>query len=90
MRRYLQADLSVNCASGDYQQTRTVAFMLIAVWPVGIPLMYGALLRASRKALITGVPTPLSRSVAFLADDCEPIANSTPAPQCDDNRLRSY
>jgi hypothetical protein len=44
--------------------------MFLAVWPVGIPLLYAALLWASREAIISGVPTPLSRATSFLTSDC--------------------
>ena len=44
---------------------------MLALWPVGIPLLYAVLLWASRKALRTGVPTSLSRATAFLSGDYE-------------------
>eukprot|EP00966_Prymnesium_polylepis_P092594 2143546-Prymnesium_polylepis.2 len=70
VRRYLKADLSLSCDSADYEATSTTAFALIAVWPVGLPLLYAALLLVSRKALVSGVPTPLSQATAFLSGDC--------------------
>jgi hypothetical protein len=67
VRRYLKADLAVDCNSDDHERTRTVAFAFIAVWPVGTPAMYAALLWASRHALVSGKPTPLSKATAFLS-----------------------
>eukprot|EP00966_Prymnesium_polylepis_P331198 7386769-Prymnesium_polylepis.1 len=44
---------------------------MLAVWPVGIPLLYAWLLWLSRRAIHNRVPTPLSRATAFLWGDCE-------------------
>ena len=69
--KYLHEDLSVSCFSDDYGNTRRVALVGCLVWPVGVPLMYAVLLWASRDALFTSTPTPLSRAIAFLSDDCK-------------------
>eukprot|EP00966_Prymnesium_polylepis_P322757 7378997-Prymnesium_polylepis.1 len=37
-----------------------------------VPLLYAALLWASRDALLSGRPTRLSHAIAFLADDYRP------------------
>ena len=74
MRRYLKADLHMSCDSADYEATRTVAFPFIAMWPVGIPVLYATLLLASRKALVKGIPTPLSQATAFLSGDYSEFA----------------
>eukprot|EP00966_Prymnesium_polylepis_P180208 4172821-Prymnesium_polylepis.1 len=68
-RRYLKADLSYLCNSDEYEEARSTAFLFIAVWPVGIPVLYMVLLLASRRALVKGVPTPLTRATAFLSGD---------------------
>ena len=36
-----------------------------------MPLLYATLLWSSRNAILTGAETPLSRAIAFLADDYE-------------------
>eukprot|EP00966_Prymnesium_polylepis_P134546 3109974-Prymnesium_polylepis.1 len=59
VRRYLQADLHLSCDDDEYEATRIVAFVFMAIWPVGIPLLYAVLLWASRGALVRGAPTPL-------------------------------
>ena len=69
VRRYLQADLRLSCDTEEYEDARALAFLCMAVWPVGIPLLYAVLLFASRAALVTGVPTPLSQATAFLSGD---------------------
>eukprot|EP00966_Prymnesium_polylepis_P126751 2931270-Prymnesium_polylepis.2 len=48
-----------------------MAFVMLAVWPVAIPLLYVVLLWASRDALRTGIPTSLSRATALLSGDYE-------------------
>ena len=68
-RRYLYADLTLSCDSDEYEATQSTAFAMLALWPVGIPVLYAALLWASRDALRTGVPTSLSRATAFLSGD---------------------
>jgi hypothetical protein len=68
-RRYLYANLALSCDSKEYQTTQATAFAMLALWPVGAPLLYAALLWASRDALRTGTPTSLIRATAFLSDD---------------------
>eukprot|EP00966_Prymnesium_polylepis_P104511 2420632-Prymnesium_polylepis.1 len=43
LRRYLYADLTLLCDSDEYEATRTtafVSFVMLALWPVGTPLLY--------------------------------------------------
>ena len=75
-RRYLQMDLNMECDTDDYAATLNIAYVMIVVWPLGVPLMYGALLLAARDALVTGTPTPLSRAIAFLSEDCKGYRSS--------------
>jgi len=70
-RRYLYADLTLSCDSDKYQETKATAFVMLALWPVGIPVLYAGLLWESRDAFRTGVPTSLSRATAFLSGDYE-------------------
>jgi len=71
VRRYLYADLTLRCESEEHEATRGTAFLMLAVWPVGIPLLYAWLLWLSRRAIHNRVPTPLSRATAFLWGDYE-------------------
>ena len=74
-RFYLAADLSLSCADSEpeYAQARSVAYVLIGLWPVGVPLMYMALLWGSRAAILRqSHPTKLSRAASFLYDDYRP------------------
>eukprot|EP00966_Prymnesium_polylepis_P280559 6482230-Prymnesium_polylepis.1 len=36
-RRYLHADLTLSCDTGEYDATRVAAYLVLFVWPVGIP-----------------------------------------------------
>jgi hypothetical protein len=66
VRRYLHDDLGVSCSSGEYEMTRTIAFPLVYLWPLGVPLLDTVLLQMRRKAIINGIPSTLSSSTAFL------------------------
>ena len=68
-RRYLVDDLELECDTEEYTHARDTAIVIILIWPVGVPLLYFLLLWASRDALVSGVPTALSRSTAFLSAD---------------------
>jgi hypothetical protein len=70
LRRYLAADVHLSCDSKEYATTRGIALVMVAVWPIGTPLLYALLLYISRDALLTRKPTQLSRAIAFLSDDC--------------------
>jgi hypothetical protein len=70
-RRYLYDDLGLACDSDEYLATRTVAWVFLFVWPVGVPVLYIILLHASRDAIILGARTRLSEAIAFLSDDYE-------------------
>ena len=67
--RYLHDDLALGCDSPQYQSTRSIAFALMCVWPVGTPVLYAVLLWVSRHAIRHHAPTPLSRATAFLYGD---------------------
>ena len=72
---YLQEDYSFGLAtkgeasSGAYSQARNWAYGLIALWPAGVPLLYGALLAKSARAIFRREPGRLSRALHFLWAD---------------------
>ena len=68
-RRYLEPDLELSCDSDDFEKTRSLALLFIAVWPIGIPLLYAVLLWASLDAVVRDEPTALSTATAFLSGD---------------------
>ena len=63
-REFLNADLSVECTGEPYVKLQAFAGVLIAVWPVGVPVLFAALLHRSRRGKLWGVP--LSHAIRFL------------------------
>ena len=51
---------------------RVVAGILIAVWPIAIPLGYLALLLSAREAIMQRRITRISRAIAFLHKEFKP------------------
>ena len=79
MYKYLVADLSLSCDGAEYSRTLYVAYILMGLWPVGVPLLYMAILfrcRASLAPRLSGLPraapTRLSVAAHFLYDDYRP------------------
>jgi hypothetical protein len=73
-RRYLHDDLTLDCDSDEYEGTLSTALVTLVLWPVGIPVLYAALLWLSREAISIGAPTALSRATSFLSDDYQRFA----------------
>ena len=71
-RRYMLHDLATPCDSGEYDMTRIAAFLMLAIWPVGVPILYAALLWANRDAVVSRSLTPGSRATKFLWADYKP------------------
>ena len=65
-RRYLSASLNVECYSADHKPIYTTAWVFIVLWPVALPVVYGALLFRCRSAILEHQPSTLSRAVRFL------------------------
>ena len=60
--------------SDAYYTVKNVAFVMLALFPVGIPLGYFCILLASRRELFDGVSSSLSRATTFLSADYETFA----------------
>ena len=43
-----------------------VAILLMAIWPIGVLVLYAAVLLAARRALLSRTPNPLVRATSFL------------------------
>ena len=69
--RFLRADYSLHCDDAEYRRVFFLAWVAIALYPVGVPLLYLTLLLCARKAILTEQPTALSRSLTFLHQDYE-------------------
>ena len=68
---FMSNDLSVRCSNGgysnpDYDKITMTALILLIIWPVGMVVVYAAILLSCRSSLIAREPTPLSRATKFL------------------------
>ena len=71
---YLAQDLQIRCDdSPEHFSILTVAWPMVALWPVGSVVMYAALLIPCRFMLLDGTgSTPLLRATSFLHRDYQP------------------
>ena len=71
-KSYLTASLDIECTGfGAHQPTIAVAVGFIALWPLGMPLVYALLLYRCRRSIQNHQPCPLSRAIRFLWSDYE-------------------
>ena len=70
--RFLTVDYSLDCNDAEYDRVVSLAWVAIALYPIGVPILYLALLLSARKAILAEQPTDLSRSLAFLHQDYAP------------------
>ncbi|CAM9123034.1 unnamed protein product, partial [Choristocarpus tenellus] len=52
-KTYLRADYSLECTSDRHQAFQAYAAIMIFVYPLGIPILYGYIFFANRKALMS-------------------------------------
>ena len=83
---FLASDYSVACSgpntvtwwptghppSAEHERIQAIAFVMLFVWPIGIPLVYYILLWSSRDALKARRPTRVSRCAYFLHGEYKP------------------
>ena len=71
---FLAQDLSVRCdGSEEHSEILSVAWILVAIWPVGMVVLYAALLVPLRFMLLdemSNSDSPLLHATAFLHKDC--------------------
>ena len=70
--RFLRVDYSLDCNDAEHGRVVSMAWVAIALYPIGVPLLYLALLLCARKAILAEQPTALSRSLTFLHQDYAP------------------
>ena len=69
---FMYADPSIQCNTGRHAQLKLLAGFLIALWPVGVPCLFAALMLASRSrsrkmaSRKASWAVTLSRSISFL------------------------
>lgn len=92
-RRYLIADVRVDCESPEYTDLLTLAWVAMLLYPIGIILFCYALLNFAREAIIQGRSTTYTRALAFLHEvpigatrtrrpnpDAPPVPSAPPTP----------
>ena len=76
MRTFLVADLRIVCGGNDYpeeyNEIRHNALIFIAIWPVGVPLLYVLCLLPIRKKLRQRKQTRWVQATEFLHQDYKP------------------
>ena len=70
--RFLRVDYSLDCNDAEHGRVVSLAWVAIALYPIGIPLLYLTLLLSARQAILAEQPTDLSRSLTFLHQDYAP------------------
>ena len=69
---WLKADVAIQCGTHEHDDAQALAWAAIILYPVGLLALNAALLFAARKAILSGRPTTLSRSISFLYREFEP------------------
>ena len=69
---FLRADYAIECAGAEYDRVTSLGWLAILLYPVGISLLYGALLYAARDSIGSERPTKLSLALSLLHRDYEP------------------
>ena len=71
-RSYLRADYAVECETPAHARAQQLAWLGIALYPIGISVLYVLLLVRARVAIASNNPTALSEALDFLVRDYEP------------------
>ena len=71
-RAFLRADYAVECGTPAHARAKQLAWQGIALYPVGISLLYIALMLRASDAIRGERPTALSKALGFLVRDFEP------------------
>lgn len=80
-RAFLIIDVGIECSApwggsqtynAEHTNVTIVAFIAVAIYPLGLLMLNAALLFSCRKAILSGKPTPLSRATGFLHQEYEP------------------
>ena len=70
---YLVTDVSIVCGSDAHAQAKAIAILAILLYPIGLFVLNGSLLVASRRAILDEKPSSLSVSTAFLHGEYKPV-----------------
>ena len=71
---YLRSEVSIRCSDSNYADSEhdtitSIAYALIFVWPVGMVVVFAAVLLPCRHPLHSRTQTPLTRATRFLHKD---------------------
>ena len=69
---YLRADYAVECSSTAYARVELLAWLGILLFPVGVSMLYAMLILLSRRDILDGKHTSLSRALGFLVRGYRP------------------
>ncbi|KAL1499729.1 hypothetical protein AB1Y20_012416 [Prymnesium parvum] len=66
--QFLRGDLSIECdrAVPEYRRLMDVAFLFVAIWPVGVPLLFLLVLYSGSWAIQHGQSTQIEAATGFL------------------------
>ena len=68
---WLKADVAIQCGTPEHDSVKRLAWLAILLYPIGLLVLYGALLFAARHAIQANRPTFLSRAIGFLYREYE-------------------
>ena len=71
-RSFLLPDLSIECWTDEHRAITNVAWIFVAVWPIGVPVFYTLVLLTTSRAIREKRNTHLSRATAILHQEYEP------------------
>ena len=63
---YMRSDWRVECGEEEHATLVASSWAFFAIWPIGMPLLYVALLRMCQSAITAHNPSYLSNSIGFL------------------------
>lgn len=86
---YLKADVEVRCGSAEHERITAVAWIAIALYPIGLLALYAALLFTAHKDILRRRSTLLTSSIAFLYQEYEPHFFCTRRPRPKEHACRN-
>lgn len=70
--RFLISDVTIVCGTGEHAVVQRLAWIAIALYPIGIFILNAVLLATTHKAIIGSRASPLAKAIAFLHRDYKP------------------
>jgi len=73
-RGWLRADVSIECSTPEHTGVTLIAWIAVALYPIGIMAGSGILLFRASSSILAGKETPLTRAIAFLYKEYDPTS----------------